>query len=373
MLSIRRNLLPAFVSPAPLLLALFTAACADNAYGQDPSEAPPADQGAAGEAPPPPAPTAVAVEVNGTQILEQAVEDRVLAVINERFRGAVPPGADLQQLRQILRQQVLESLVDEALLDQDAARAEISISDADCKADLVRRVDGYLLHADLTQAEFEQQVQEVEGVSFAEFCDRRAKNAEFQRTVRHEHLVQQRYPEKVAVTEQEIAERYARDKEAVYSKLAQVRASHILIPMEAGATEEAKQAARQKATDVRAKAAAPGADFAALAREFSSCPSSARGGDLDFFPREGAMVEPFAAAAFALPVGGTSEVVETQFGFHVIRVTERKEARQITLEQASPILRTELVTEKTMAAREELVAALRESAKIVYPGEPQKG
>lgn len=353
---------------APLLLVLLGAGCTMEASAQ-----PPQDEGAQGVAEPAGVPGAVAAQVNGVAIPEEAVETRILAVLSERFRGSVPEGLDLEQLRRMLRQQVLEALIDEELLDQDAARAEVAVSEDDCRADLAQRVAGYLLHADLTQAEFEQQVQEVEGLSFAEFCDRRAQDAEFRRVVRHEHLVQLRYPDKVAVTEEEVAQRYARDRESVYSRLARVRASHILIATDGALSEEAKAAARQKAEDVRAKAVAPGADFAALAREFSTCPSSARGGDLDFFPREGAMVEPFAAAAFALPVGGTSEVVETDFGFHVIRVTERKEARQVSLEEATPVLRVELLAEKTSAAREELVAALREGAKIVYPGEPEQG
>ena len=71
------------------------------------------------------------------------------------------------------------------------------------------------------------------------------------------------------------------------------------VPIPEGTTAEAKQAAKTEAEAVLNQAREPGADFAALAKNHSKCPSAPRGGDLGFFPRQGAMVEPFAAAAFA--------------------------------------------------------------------------
>ncbi len=102
----------------------------------------------------------------------------------------------------------------------------------------------------------------------------------------------------------------------------QVRASHILL-MYAGsqrstATRTQEQAKTEIAT-LKAQVDA-GADFAELARKHSDCPSGKSGGDLGAFGR-GQMVGPFEQAAFGLPVGGTSGVVETQFGYHIIRRT----------------------------------------------------
>jgi parvulin-like peptidyl-prolyl isomerase len=103
----------------------------------------------------------------------------------------------------------------------------------------------------------------------------------------------------------------------------QIRASHILIAHNEGggasATRNRDEAARQ--TAALKDQIAEGADFADLARENSDCPSSAGGGDLGMFPR-GAMVRPFDDAAFALDVGEVSDVVETEFGYHLIHRTQ---------------------------------------------------
>ena len=90
-----------------------------------------------------------------------------------------------------------------------------------------------------------------------------------------------------------------------------IRASHILVKTE----EEAKKLLEEIKN---------GADFAKLASEHSMCPSGRDGGDLRFFGR-GMMVKPFEYAAFALKKGEVSEPVETQFGWHLIKLTDIKE------------------------------------------------
>ena len=102
-----------------------------------------------------------------------------------------------------------------------------------------------------------------------------------------------------------------------------VRASHILVPFKGAKGASSKARSKKKAlgflTDLREQVAA-GADFAALAAEHSSCPSRHKAGDLgEFVP--GQMVPAFEQAAFALDVGGLSDVVETEFGFHILTRT----------------------------------------------------
>lgn len=130
------------------------------------------------------------------------------------------------------------------------------------------------------------------------------------------------YEASIEVSEGEVKEYYDAHQDE-FQQEEQVRARHILIRVEEGADEATKAAARQRAEAVLARAKA-GEDFAALATESSDDSSAARGGDLGFF-RRGLMVPPFEEAAFAMQPGEISDIVETQFGYHVIRVEERTE------------------------------------------------
>ncbi len=102
----------------------------------------------------------------------------------------------------------------------------------------------------------------------------------------------------------------------------QVRASHILLMYQGSMRSTASRSQDEARSQIDALAAqvADGADFAALAREHSDCPSGAQGGDLGAFGA-GQMVPAFETAAFGLDVGATSGVVETPFGYHLIQRT----------------------------------------------------
>jgi parvulin-like peptidyl-prolyl isomerase len=101
-----------------------------------------------------------------------------------------------------------------------------------------------------------------------------------------------------------------------------VRASHILLMYagsERSSATRSREQAQQQIQEIKTQLDG-GADFSALAQQHSDCPSGKRGGDLGNFGR-GQMVPEFETTAFALPVGGTSGVVETPFGYHVIKRT----------------------------------------------------
>jgi peptidyl-prolyl cis-trans isomerase D len=123
----------------------------------------------------------------------------------------------------------------------------------------------------------------------------------------------------------------------------QVTAQHILFKTE-GKTPEQIEAIRKKATDVLMRAK-NGEDFAKLAREFSEDSSASRGGDLGTFQR-GAMVAPFEQAAFGLGPGAISDLVTTQFGFHIIKVNARQDSRVRPFTEIKEAVRPRLLFDK---------------------------
>lgn len=141
----------------------------------------------------------------------------------------------------------------------------------------------------------------------------------------------------------------------------QVRASHILVKVAPDASPTDKQAARAKIDAIR-KQLAGGTSFAEAAQRLSDCPSKQVGGDLDYFPRKGVMTEPFAAVAFDLKVGQMSDVVETEFGYHLILVTDRKPGQLIAFENVADVAE-ELYAEDL---RDAIIAQMRSQAQINF-------
>jgi len=125
------------------------------------------------------------------------------------------------------------------------------------------------------------------------------------------------------------------------------RASHILIAVPSGAPAADKEKARARAEELLAEVRKNPESFAEVARKNSQDPgSAAQGGDLDFFTR-GAMTKAFEDAVFALPAkGAISDVVETEFGFHIIRLTDLKAPKTRTFEEVRPELEAQLRREQ---------------------------
>jgi peptidyl-prolyl cis-trans isomerase D len=149
----------------------------------------------------------------------------------------------------------------------------------------------------------------------------------------------------VAVTPEEIAKHY-RDHEQDFGQPEERRASHILITSAKGAPENERKAAQAKAESLARQAKQSPDKFAELAKQHSQDPgSAANGGDLGYFGR-GAMVKPFEDAAFAMKMNEISGPVESEFGFHIIRVTGIKPGKTMSQEEAAPKIEQELRKQK---------------------------
>lgn len=142
----------------------------------------------------------------------------------------------------------------------------------------------------------------------------------------------------------------------------QVRASHILIRVDKTADEAARKRARGEIDAVMKKVKA-GGDFAALAKEHSQDGSAAQGGDLNYFSK-GQMVEPFNKVAFELKPGQVSDVVQTEFGYHIIKVADHKAERTIPFEEIQPRIKDFLAQEKKRAHETSFIDGLKKKSKI---------
>jgi hypothetical protein len=157
------------------------------------------------------------------------------------------------------------------------------------------------------------------------------------------------------ISDEELRAQYERDEPS-----AQIRARHILFRMPNEPTAPQRDSVRRRAEEIRAQAVA-GADFAELARAYSQDPGSAQqGGDLDWFGR-GQMVAPFEEAAFALEPGQISEVVESPFGYHIIRVEDRQVP---AFDEMAPMFRQQAIQDRIVDAEEGYVRGLTEPMRI---------
>jgi peptidyl-prolyl cis-trans isomerase C len=175
-------------------------------------------------------------------------------------------------------------------------------------------------------------------------------------------LIENEIASKIAVKPEQVQDFYTKNPDQ-FKQDERVRASHILIAFPENADASAKAQAKTKAEQVL-KDVKAGKDFAALAKQHSQDPGSAvNGGDLGFF-QKGQMVGPFNDVAFSLAPGAISDVVETQFGYHIIKVAEKQPARAVPLEEVRPQVEQYLQNQNREEQTETFVKALRSKGKV---------
>ena len=333
----------------------------------------PADQPAATLGPPPASQPAgevkeapadkVAVTVNGHQIMESDLE----AVFEARMRGRQVPEERKAQMRLRARDRMLNGLIDKRLFEEEIAREGIEVTEAELAAEAEKQLRLYLAHRGITREELDEEIRARSNKSVKQALAERLADPGYRDSVLRARLIEKKFANDLTVTEEEIKDWFDRDPGGTYQKPAQVKASHVLLRVEKTATEEEKAAIRKKMEDILTEARKPDADFAALAEKHSDGPSKTRGGDVGYFPRHGKMEEQFAEAAFALQPGAISDIVETRFGYHIIKVTDKKKEVANALELARDTIREQLRNQKIGKVERRHIAELRKSAKIEYP------
>jgi len=294
-------------------------------------------------------PGAMVASVNGVSINAGEVALTVKGLLAQY--GAGMPEEQLQALEPKLREQAVENLISKRLLIQEADKLNIQPTDQDIETEIAN------VSTQFPSPEVFQEQLAAMGVSQEQL------RKDVQEHLKVKGVFEQATASLQPVTEEEINSFYA-EKKDTFKVAEQVRASHILFKIEQDASEETRALKRKELEDVRERILG-GADFAELATEYSDCPSKQRGGDLGLFER-GRMLKEFEDAAFAMAPGDISDVVETQFGYHVIKVTEHNEPRTLALEDVHDEVANYLKTSREETAFESYLQNLRQNAQIEY-------
>lgn len=307
---------------------------------------------------PPPSPAAVAATVDGQPIMEMAV-----------YRGLqrLPPDAQAQA-----RPELISFLVDNAIIDQYLLKAKVAVTEAEVEPKYKQvqeeikkqgmTFEEVMKRFALNEAELRSQI--AAQLRWEKFVDTQATNEALRNLftnspdlfdgsmVRAKHILITAKGNDVQSVEQ------ARGQAMQLKKQIEDAAAQALAIQPAGGDNLAREKARSKAIDEK---------FSEVAATYSMCPSKKQGGDLGFFPRAGSMVEPFAKAAFSLREYQLSDVVTTQFGCHLILVTERKPGKPVKFDE----MKEEIKDVFGDRLRDAMLAQLRPQARIVINPAPR--
>ena len=286
----------------------------------------------------------VVARVNGQTIsrddLQQAVGE---------LEARAGQGVPADQRDRVVRG-VLDQLIAYRLLAQESAARKVAIPDADVDARIAQIRSQFPSEQQFTQT-LAQRKLTPEGL-----------RVDIREGMQIDRMIDAEVAARTNVTADQVSDFYAKNP-SEFQQAERVRASHILIRVAEGGDAAAKEQARTKAAEVLKELKA-GRDFAALAKEHSQDPGSApSGGELGAFER-GQMVGPFEEAAFSLPAGQTSELVETQFGFHIIRVVEKQTARAIPLEEVRKQVEQYLQGQNKERETQTFIDALKAKGKV---------
>jgi peptidyl-prolyl cis-trans isomerase C len=286
----------------------------------------------------------VVARVNGETIQKWEFDDAV-----RRMEGRAGSPVPVEKRDELLRG-LLDQLIAYHLIAQESRARKMGPTDADVDA-RIAQIKGTFPSEDAFQKGIAAQ-----GLALDQL------RAQARMSLEVSKFLEAEVASKVAVTDTEVDAFYKQNLDR-FKEGESVRASHILIGMPQNASADIKKQARQAAQAVLAQLKR-GVPFADVARKVSSDDGSAQnGGDLGFFPK-GKMTPAFERAAFALKPGETSGLVETPFGFHIIRVTERRGARTAPFEEVKGQIKEFLTQGQRGKRLDDFITQIKTRARI---------
>ncbi|MBI3292430.1 MAG: peptidylprolyl isomerase [Elusimicrobia bacterium] len=319
--------------------------------------------------------------VNGEAILLSEFERTANPVVDQ-FQRVTPVASQSPERLKELKKRLLEQMVDDKLLSQEAKKRKIKVGKGELE-DGIKKVRERFQNEDefqselrkegLTAAQFDQRIQdqlavmklidqEIKSkVPTPTEADAKALFAKLQPLLNAKSLSPPPDPTQASKTEEDSLRVLAHRIRQEFGE--RVRARHILLRLDPKASLVDRTAVKRRIEDLK-KRLDRGEDFAELAQRYSEDPGSReRGGDLGSFGR-GDMVPPFEAIAFKLAVGQVSQPVETEFGYHIIKIEEKKAARKTAFTDLQDPLREYLFQEHARDRFETWMASLRKSATL---------
>jgi len=293
-------------------------------------------------------PAEVAATVNGVPITNSDLEQAFARMAASR--GVQPDQVPADQKSAVF-QMLLDDMINERLVTKASEAVKVEPAAVDAEFEKIRATRGTSLED--IKKELAQAGMTIESLKL-----------DIQKRMQMRQWVDEQIKGKAATATDADAKEFYDKNPQHFETPEQVRASHILFRLEADATPDKVTATLKKAEAATGRAKKE--DFAKLAGELSEEPGAKeRGGDLNFFPRKGAMVEPFAEAAFKLKKDEiTAEPVRTQFGYHIIKCTDRKDGGKQTLDEAKPKIVTFLTNERKRVAIDEVINGMRAKAEV---------
>ena len=300
----------------------------------------------------------VAATVNGVEIMQAKVDAFVQPQLEAlRAKPEPAPDAFVDQRGRELEAQYVQKLVVEQLLDEEVKKQGVVVTDEEVQERLTQLAENQT--PKMTVQQFLQKVQ-ASPESISVFNDR------LKRQIGWDKLVESQITGQYEVTEEE-ALAYFNKYPDNFSTFELVKASHIVIRPIDDNDPNMKAEARASAEDLL-KQLKEGADFAELAMDNSEDATGVNGGDLGYFKR-GDMEKPFETVAFSLEVGEISDVVETSFGYHIIKVVDHKPKENATFEAVKDKLIATLMNIKKTDLIKKYFLALQDKADVVVKNE----
>ncbi|MBW1674691.1 MAG: peptidylprolyl isomerase [Deltaproteobacteria bacterium] len=292
-------------------------------------------------------PTEGAIAVVNGLVITQEDFDREMSRVQRQLLNMGKPLIDSQIPK--IKKEVLENLIDFELLYQETQRKGIKIDEAITNEQVMTLKKRFPSEAEFKSALTKANLSEV------------AIKNQIARGLAIKQLIGTYVTKKATVSGEEIKVFYESHPD-LFKKPEQVRASHILIKVDPQADEVKRAEAQKKIKEIQQKLQ-KGEDFATLAKALSEGPSKPKGGDLGYFSR-GRMVKSFEEAAFALRPNEVSDIVETKFGYHLIKVIEKRPEAITAFKDAKDKLGQYLKQQKVQKEVSIYVDKLKEKAKV---------